>query len=252
MHPLNKIIFDSYYRKQREGSRKLKDNEFRISKAVGCSYELFYGKAFPKPDQGETASIRYNPHTGVVTPVMGKALAGTFIHEVTQNLLDFFIIEAETVVNYKDDQILLSGHVDMEYHRRGGNEICDIKSLASYTFDSISGESVLKPNSYADIKKKKSVVQANIYAYLSGANNFTILWIDRNSLRFKLEEFPTSEAVFLEVIDKLHAVMDALADFKNGDKDARPCVSGLQMCKYCDAKDTHCLGKEHLHQKGLF
>ena len=259
---LEYVIFNSLYHKGKEGDMELPLTGFRLSGFADCSHELFWGKVRPegKPD-GEPLLIK-DAHTGVVSPINGKAVSGTLLHESFQELLKPAILEAEREIKAEAAsdrvpgvKILLVGHVDMDYAedgkrfvvRVGGKRtLCDIKTVSTDTFEKIVGIEHMTPSSYAALKIKKAIPQANAYAFLTGAEDFTIMWVDKDSLRFKLELFPVDLAMYREGIDKYGDVLSAVVKYLNGDHEARPKLRGIPMCNYCDAYRRYCLGSVKL------
>jgi hypothetical protein len=264
---LEYTIFKLLYEKSLEGGRQLAPNEFRMSHFADCSWELFFSKIYPESVEEGTPLIIKDKHTGVVTPVSGKAVAGTLLHEALQFLLKDYIVEAERKISktitspeYPDFPVLLSGHVDIDYaedERRfvvvkdGKKNLMDIKSLSTNNFEEIVGIKTMEETSYSATKVKKATPQANAYAYLSDLTSFSIMWLDKDSLRYKFEHFPIDPVGFAKGIDKMAEVLYCVAKYQDGDTEIRPKFCGITMCNYCDAFRRHCLGSKKLKSQGL-
>ena len=260
-------IFRLLYEKSLEGSRDLLPNEFRMSHFADCSWELFFSKIFPIQTEEGNPLIIKDKNTGVVTPVNGKAVSGTLLHEALQFLLKDVIIEAERKISetltspeFPNVPVLLSGHVDIDYEedgRRflvlvdGTKYLCDIKTLSTKNFEEIVGIQNMAETSYSATKVKKATPQANAYAFMSNVETFTILWMDKDSLRYKVEPFKTNPKEFQDGIDKMAEVLSCVKKYQDGDRDIRPKFCGVTMCNYCDAFRRHCLGAQKLKKDGL-
>jgi hypothetical protein len=147
--------------------------------------------------------------------------------------------------------IIITGHIDMIYMETGEIKVCDIKTLSTHTYEEIVGKKILKPGSYADMKRRKAISQANIYTVSIGATRFSILWIDKDSLSYKLEDFTVNEVEFGTIVDKLVDVSQAIKRYRDGDKTAKPKPCGNMICNYCDAHKKWCLGKASLNIQGI-
>jgi hypothetical protein len=253
---LEAAIHQGFYLTSMEGYRPLGIDKHRLSHGPDCSEELFWGKVRDGGEPGEMAPsimIRKDPNTGVITPYMGAALSGTFHHaSIQEALLKYKLLRnyyyeklVKGTANDGDIRVDYDGHVDLGYSDLNGNRvICDIKTLSPTTFDKIVGIESYNSGSYADTKKRKSIIQSNSYAIVDKVDKYyQIMWACRNTLRYKIEDFLPEPALHKAVERKFTEVTAAAIKYLAGDKDARPPLCGISMCNYCDYKDYTCPGR---------
>jgi len=250
--PIAKKICEVFFEKSSSGWRYLEPNEFRVSQTADCSWKLFFNKILPQ-EEPQMGPIRFNEYNGLVTPHNGGALAGTFAHEKTQELLKGFITDAERKVTWEDNAkfVKISGHIDLEHQLNGKLSLTDIKTMAGYGFKSVVGEEYLQPGGYWDKKRRKSILTTNVYANIVGTKYYNIMWMDRSDLRFKIEKFETDETKFHEIHNKLVNVLNTVNSYKTGNTDAKPIPCGITMCNYCDHRNKVCPGSDLLARQSL-
>jgi hypothetical protein len=259
INKINLAVHQGFYQKSLEGYRKLGPHKSRFSKVFGgCSHEIFWGKIFKEPEPGNVLMPRMNKNTFVLEPYMGAALAGTMLHEGTQKILKsigeyqgFEFIEAEKYVVIKRGRVEIDGHVDLVYMDGIVKMICDIKTLSPNTFKSITSDSWGPPDKYWVVKKLKSKEQANGYACVEGVDVYSILWLNRDNLRFKLDVHHADKKSYEKYIEMFLEVDRKVEEYQNGDDGVRPALCGIQLCQYCDHRSVHCPGLKLLKEMGF-
>jgi hypothetical protein len=259
---LERVTFLALHEEAIGGYMPLERTQFRISSYEYCSYELFGLKVFPVPPPVVDIPTVKDPATGIVSIPNNVALMGTTMHKAIQRLVIAKLAklgypvtaQAERVINetFQIDGFALNiiGHVDIDFPSTliiGDEEIIDIKTCKTDTFEKVLGIRAMIPNSYAAKKLELSIGQVNAYAILSRklTRPFKIMWMDQESQpwRFKIIPYPVDMERFSQGLVKFTNIIRAVDKYLAGDASARPRFCGIALCDYCPYCFQQCPGE---------
>jgi hypothetical protein len=254
---LERVTFLALHEEALGGYMPLTKHQFRISSFDYCSHELFWLKVIPIPAPVMDIPTVKDPTTGIVSIPNNVALMGTTMHKTIQRLLIAKIgnaLKAERVINemfnVENFALNIIGHVDIDFPSTfviGDEEVIDIKTTRTDTFEKVLGIREMLPHSYAAKKLELSKGQVNAYAILSRklTRPFKIMWMDNesNPWRFKIVPYPVDMERFSRGLVKLVDIMRAVDAYIAGDTSARPHFRGIVLCDYCPYCFKQCPGE---------
>jgi len=238
---LEPVLFHSLYKAAAAGWRLLAKNEYRASSVPNCSWELFYSKIYPEPAPPEEISITRDTFLKTISPDNPVPLIGTMLHEGIQKALGDEIWFSERRVKHEDPRgFVISGSIDVEYdEEKGVRAVNDIKTMGLKTYEAIITG---KHSAYSRAKMAKSILQANVYACMAGAKEFTITWMSQADLQYRIDRFKADMAIFGMILDKLTKVHKCVKHHQDTGEITKPAIDGIVHCTYCRAYRRNCMG----------
>lgn len=178
---------------------------FRISQIPYCSRAIYFSKV--RPEEAKETSFKQK----------GRFLLGHLVHNFLEDKFKPYALSTEKTVKYQYKDILLQGHIDIEFP----NKVLDVKTVNERAFQ------------YRLMDDKPSYhhyLQANTYAMINGSKFVSILYVSIVDFAFVERILETSEHIFTAMCEKAQMIYDHIKNKKT----PKPDWVEDWECSYCD------------------